>query len=151
MSGARVAVAAAVAAALVLALLWHGGVVRAHANLDSADPAPDSVLEEPPERVVIRFTEPLEPSFSEIRVLDSSGARVDNGDSAVDPANPVVMSVSLPPLADGTYTVGWKNVSTVDGHGVRGSFVFSIGEPGGGKRQSLQSRSPCSGRLPSRL
>ena len=131
MSGARVAVAAAVAAALALALLWHEGVVRAHANLDSADPAPDSVLEEPPDRVVIRFTEPLEPSFSEIRVLDSSGARVDNGDSAVDPDNPVVMSVSLSPLAEGTYTVGWKNVSTVDGHGVRGSFVFSIGEPGG--------------------
>ena len=108
-----------------------GGVVFAHANLASADPAPDSVLEQAPDRVLIRFTEPLEPSFSEIRVLDSSGARVDNGDSAVDPINPVVMSVSLGTMADGTYTVGWKNVSTVDGHRVRGSFVFSVGEPTG--------------------
>jgi copper transport protein len=113
----------------MLALAWHGGVVFAHANLDSADPAPDSVLEEAPTRVVISFTEPLEPSFSEIRVLDSSGARVDNGDSTVDANNPVVMSVSLPPLEDGTYTVGWKNVSTVDGHRVRGSFTFSVGAP----------------------
>ncbi len=119
------------AAVLVLALLWHGNIVHAHANLASADPAPDSVLEAPPDRVVIRFTEPLEPSFSEIRVLDSSGARVDNGDSAIDPVNPVIMSVSLPLLGDGTYTVGWKNVSTVDGHRVRGSFVFSVGEPSG--------------------
>ena len=128
MSGARVG-AAALVAALVLALVWHGDVVRAHAHLASADPAPDSVLEEAPDRVVIRFTEPLEPAFSEIRVLDSSGAGVDNGDSAVDPINPFVMSVSLAPLADGTYTVGWKNVSTVDGHPVRGSFIFSVGAP----------------------
>ena len=126
MSGARVGAAAVVAAAFMLAAAWHGDAAHAHANLDSADPAPDSVLEEAPTRVVIRFTEPLEPSFSEIRVLDSSGARVDNGDSVVDANNPVVMSVSLPPLEDGTYTVGWKNVSTVDGHRVRGSFIFSV-------------------------
>ena len=116
----------------MLISFWHAGGILAHANVDSADPAPDSVLDEAPDRVVIRFTEPLEPSFSEIRVLDSSGARVDNGDSAVDRTNPEVMSVSLRPLADGTYTVGWKNVSTVDGHRVRGSFVFSVGEPSGG-------------------
>ena len=30
---------------------------------------------------------------------------------------------------NGTYTVVWKNVSTVDGHRVRGAFVFSVGEP----------------------
>ena len=115
----------------MLTSFWHGGDVFAHANVDRADPAPGSVLDEAPDRVVIRFTEPLEPSFSEIRVLDSSGARVDNGDSVVDPINPVVMSVSLGDLADGTYTVGWKNVSTVDGHRVRGSFIFSVGEPSG--------------------
>ena len=32
-------------------------------------------------------------------------------------------------LPDGTYTVAWKNVSTIDGHLVRGSFLFSVGEP----------------------
>ena len=129
MSAARIGVTAFVAAVLVFALFSNGDAVHAHANLASADPAPDSVLQEPPDRVVITFTEPLEPAFSEIRVLDSSGARVDHGDSAVDPVNPVVMSVSLHPLGDGTYTVGWKNVSTVDGHRVRGSFIFSVGTP----------------------
>ena len=38
------------------------------------------------------------------------------------------MSVSVEPLDNGTYTVAWKNVSTVDGHRVRGAFVFSVGE-----------------------
>ena len=32
-------------------------------------------------------------------------------------------------VPDGTYTVAWKNVSTVDGHRVRGSFVFAVGQP----------------------
>ena len=32
-------------------------------------------------------------------------------------------------MKNGTYTVAWKNVSTVDGHRVRGAFVFSVGEP----------------------
>ena len=43
--------------------------------------------------------------------------------------------------AKGTYTVGWKNVSTVDGHRVRGSFVFSVGEPSG-EAAAIESDEP---------
>ena len=121
----------------ILALLALAGAMAlayardadAHANLAEADPAPNSVLDEPPERVSIRFTEPLEAALSHIHVLDSSGRRVDLDDSALDPADPTTMSVSLPPLEDGAYTVAWKNVSTVDGHLVRGAFAFSVGQP----------------------
>ena len=60
-------------------------------------------------------------------MFDSRGDRVDRQDSAVDSSDPLLMSVSVEPLADGTYTVAWKNVSTVDGHRVRGAFVFSVG------------------------
>ena len=103
--------------------------VEAHANYAESDPAANSVVEESPERVTVRFTEPLEPALSEIQVFDSRGDRVDRQDSAVDFSDPLLMSVSIEPLADGTYTVAWKNVSTVDGHRVRGAFVFSVGEP----------------------
>ena len=103
--------------------------VSAHANLAESDPAANSVLDSPPERVVIRFTEPLEPALSEIRVLDSQGQQVDLGDSALDPEDPTVMSVSVGTLDNGAYTVAWRNVSTVDGHSVRGAFLFSVGEP----------------------
>ena len=103
------------------------GTVEAHANYAESDPAANSVVEESPERVTVRFTEPLEPALSEIQVFDSRGDRVDRRDSAVDPSDPLVMSVSVESLADGTYTVAWKNVSTVDGHRVRGAFVFSVG------------------------
>ena len=80
--------------------------------------------------ITIWFTEPLEPSFSSIEVLDSEGSRVDNDDSAVDPNDPTVMQVSLQEdLPNGTYTVAWRTLSTVDGHTIRGTFFYSVGEP----------------------
>jgi copper transport protein len=104
-------------------------VVSAHADLERSEPAANSVLERSPEQVVIWFTEPIEAGFSEIQVLNSQGERVDKGDIAIDRNDPKVMSVTLPSLPNGTYTVAWKNLSTVDGHTPRGAFVFSVGEP----------------------
>ena len=123
--------AAALLLALVAAALWLAapGGAAAHANLASADPAPNSELADAPGRVIIWFTEPIEPGLSEIRVLDAAGRQVDRGDSAVDDLNPLAMSVGLGDVPDGTYTVAWSNVSTVDGHRVRGSFVFAAGQP----------------------
>ena len=115
--------------ALLILLALASESAEAHANLVESDPAVNSVLPDSPDRVTIRFTEPLEAALSEIRVLDAQGRRVDSGDSAVDPNDPHLMSVSVEPLENGTYTVAWKNVSTVDGHRVRGAFVFSVGEP----------------------
>ena len=103
--------------------------VSAHANFTSAEPAPNSELEKAPDRIIIWFTEPLEPALSNIQVLDATGQRVDLDNSEVDDLNPLVMSVGLGDVPDGTYTVAWKNVSTVDGHRVRGSFVFAVGQP----------------------
>ena len=115
--------------AVAVWLLPPGREAEAHANLARANPSPNSVLEEPPARAAIWFTEPIEPSLSEVRVLDSRGAQVDDGNVLADRNDPTAISVGLVPLPDGTYTVAWKNVSTVDGHRVRGSFLFSIGQP----------------------
>ena len=103
--------------------------VSAHANPVSSEPAANSELEEAPDRIIIRFTEPIEPTLSNIRVLDASGQRVDLDNSVVDDLNPLVMSVGVGDIPDGTFTVAWTNVSTVDGHRVRGSFVFAVGQP----------------------
>ena len=104
--------------------------VSAHANLVSSEPAANSELEEAPDRIIIRFTEPIEPSLSNIQVLGASGQRVDLDNSVVDDLNPLVMSVGVGDnIPNGTYTVAWTNVSTVDGHRVRGSFVFAVGQP----------------------
>ena len=102
----------------------------AHANLADADPAPNSVLETAPSKITIWFTEPLVPSLSAIEVLDSRGNRVDNDDSTVDPSDTTVMYVTLhDELPNGTYTVAWRSLSTVDGHTIRGTFFYSVGQP----------------------
>ena len=49
-------------------------------------------------------------------------------------------------MPDGTYTVAWKNVSTVDGHRVRGSFVFAVGQPLSGAPVEVRSSSHCCSR-----
>ena len=120
---------AAALLALAISVAPAPGTAEAHANPAESDPVANSVLETAPDQVTIRFTEPLEPALSGIQVLDSRGTRVDRMDSAVDSDDPRTMSVSVEPLDDGTYTVAWRNVSTVDGHRVRGAFVFSVGEP----------------------
>ena len=79
--------------------------------------------------MVIWYSEPIEESFSVVTVLNSAAERVDLDDSARDPSEPSAMSVGLPELPNGTYTVIWKNLSSVDGHKVIGSFVFAVGEP----------------------
>ena len=130
MARARACAFALAALALAAAaLIVSPSAALAHANLAESDPAPNSTLESAPDRVTIVFTEPIEEALSEIRVLDRNGRRADAQDSAVDPENPLSMSAALRDLADGTYTVSWRNVSQVDGHSARGAFAFSVGEP----------------------
>ena len=56
--------------------------VEAHANHINSVPAPNSELDESPDRVIIWFSEPIEESFSVITVLNSAAERVDLDDSA---------------------------------------------------------------------
>ncbi len=76
----RVTLAAALGVLLTVAALQlaQERPTLAHANLALADPAPNSVLEESPKRVVIQFTEPLEPRFSEIRVQNADADMVNS-------------------------------------------------------------------------
>lgn len=117
------------ALACLLALALQSQVAEAHANLIRSEPPANSTLDASPDRITIWFSEPMEAAFSDIQVLNTAGVRVDNEDSAVDANDLTVMSVSLPELPDGTYTVAWRNLSTIDGHSLRGSFIFSVGEP----------------------
>jgi len=102
---------------------------EAHANQINSSPAPNAELESSPSRIIVWYSEPIEESFSVVTVLNSAAERVDLDDSARDPSEPSAMSVGLPPLENGTYTVVWKNLSSVDGHKVIGSFIFAVGEP----------------------
>ena len=117
------------ALAFALTLAVQSQVAEAHANLIRSEPPANSTLDVSPDRITIWFSEPMEAAFSEIQVLNATGARVDNQDSAVDANDLTIMSVNLPELPDGTYTVAWRNLSTIDGHSLRGAFTFSVGVP----------------------
>ena len=69
----------------------------------------------------------LEIGFSEIQVVDATGARVDNGDTHVH-SDPTNAGITLRPnLPQGTYTVAWRMLSAVDGHRTAGTFAFTVG------------------------
>jgi copper resistance protein C len=63
-----------------------------------------------------------------VSVWNADGVRVDGRDVVVSSADPRVLTVGLPDLSPGTYTVTFR-VLSVDGHVVEGSFPFSIAAP----------------------
>jgi copper transport protein len=103
------------------------GSVRAHAELAGAEPAPSASIAQAPDQLRLQFTEPIEPGFSSIQVLDAQGGRRDQGDLIWDPAVPARAAVALAPLEEGVYTVSWRVLSSVDGHVTYGVFAFAVG------------------------
>lgn len=77
--------------------------------------------------VVVYFSESVDIEFSEIKVIDDRGERIDNRDLAYYHED-LALAVSTPPLEDGVYTVSTKVLSKVDGHLVPGVFLFGVGE-----------------------
>ncbi len=114
---------------VLLALLVGAQPALAHANLVRSDPPANSAQKTAPTVVRLWYSEEVEPSFSQVRVLDSRGAQLDNGDSHRAPNDSKEMDVSLPPdLPLGLYTVVWNALSAVDGHATTGSFAFTVGD-----------------------
>ena len=123
----RRALATVIALALVasVAAVLVARVAVAHGVLDRTDPRAGVTVKSAPEQVKLWFTGALEPAYSHARVVDGTGKRVDLGDSALDPANPALLRVSVPPLSSGTYRVVWR-VLSVDSHVTEGQFSFSV-------------------------
>lgn len=116
-------------------------IVQAHPDLDRSEPAANSVSQQPPGKVVLWFAEAVDIKFSGIKVLDATNKEWDNGDLAVYQNDPTALTVSLPTLPDGIYTVAWHNTSAVDGHSLSGSFVFYVGiTPAGAPAITIQNQ-----------
>jgi copper transport protein len=99
----------------------------AHAQLQSSDPSPSSVLSVPPSQVVLHFGEPVEIDFGSIRVLGPHGNRVDLGGTHHPAGDTDAVAIALPPrLHGGTYVVAWRVISA-DSHPVHGAYIFSVG------------------------
>jgi methionine-rich copper-binding protein CopC len=117
-------VALAVVSLVALLLGWVTPV-RSHAYLVRSSPAARAVVARAPERVQLWFNERLEPAYSRLSVWNGQAERVDAGDVQVAAAEPTRLSVSVPPLPAGAYTVKYR-VLSVDGHVVEAEFGFTV-------------------------
>ncbi|HDR9037940.1 TPA: copper homeostasis periplasmic binding protein CopC [Burkholderia contaminans] len=114
---AGLATASAIAFAPVAAL--------AHGKLENAAPASGSTVDVAPDALRLTFNEDLEPTFSSVKVSDASGNAVTKEKAKVDASNPRVMTLGVPKLTSGTYTVLWA-VMTADSHKTKGTYTFKV-------------------------
>lgn len=114
-----------VPAGLAAALALWPAVALAHAVLVKSVPAQRASLVEPPPRIELWFNERLEPAYSKASVTNEAGTQVDLRDVAVSTEDPRRLSLSLPPLEPGRYTVNFR-VLSVDGHVVESRLSFTV-------------------------
>lgn len=114
------------AVAMFIGVLGPATTALAHGELLGSEPAASSVLAESPKQIVLYFDESIEPVFESIRILDSTGNEIFNGDPRRDARDHSIVRTSTPLLADGTYVVVWR-VTSADGHPVQGAFPFYVG------------------------
>lgn len=98
--------------------------VWGHSFVIEEYPAPGSLLEHSPEEVKITFNSGVESDFS-IQVSGEAQKKVavENASRSDDQKT---ISVQLPSLESGHYTVEYYVISSNDGHPVQGSFSFKV-------------------------
>ena len=106
----------------LLFLLAVPGLVLAHAELRTSDPADGSTVEGTPGVIVADFTEALADG-SRLVLRGPDGERVAEG--RIHESNDTRMIIEPPELAAGDYEVRWTAVAD-DGHVERGSYSFTV-------------------------
>jgi copper transport protein len=119
-----IALAAAAASLALPAAAW------AHAALLQTTPVASRIVNTPPRRVLLRYSEAVEPRFAVISVTNAAGDKETAGAPSRSPANADTLVVPLKKLSEGWYLVYWRVIS-VDGHPVRGAFTFAVGPNAG--------------------
>ncbi|MFM0305477.1 copper resistance protein CopC [Paraburkholderia sediminicola] len=109
---------------LLIAGLVFASAVFAHVFPQKQEPGAGATVASPAQ-VRVMFDGPLEPSFSSLTVTDASGKQVNSEKSVVDGHQTAEMTVPLPALVAGHYTVHWVAVAS-DGHRTHGDYVFDV-------------------------
>ncbi|WP_127587428.1 copper resistance CopC/CopD family protein [Paenibacillus koleovorans] len=121
------------AALMGLVLVWlvsaglfgMAGQASAHASLLRAEPEPNTALQAAPERITLTFNERLEAELYYIKVFDELGREAVK-EKATLSQDQKEMSLTLPKLQNGRYTISYHVVSA-DGHPVEGAYVLVFG------------------------
>jgi copper transport protein len=121
-------------ARLILVPRWPSGrgpgrARRGHSELVGADPAPSSVVPTSPSKLVLFFSEAVDPASVRLRLFDSSQKEIPLGPAHLD-ATGQVLTAAVPKLEPDTYTVDFAVVSAVDGHPTASLFAFLVDPTG---------------------
>jgi methionine-rich copper-binding protein CopC len=95
----------------------------AHSEPVSMVPAANSTVSAPAS-VTVHFSEELEPKFSKLTLANAAG-KVVSKDPSVVSADAKVMTLPLPTLVAGVYTVNWVSVA-LDSHRAQGKYKFTV-------------------------
>lgn len=109
----------------VLSVFWSGAA-HAHAGLLESSPADSQVLDQAPDRILLRFNEPVQ--MTSLRLVDPAGGVVQLRSEMGDQLDRV--TAALPELSNGTHVLSWR-LASADGHPLGSSLVFSVGAPSG--------------------
>lgn len=105
--------------ALVMALAAAGA--HAHAHLKMSEPAEGATIKQTPVAVLLTFSEPAR--------ITAASLHKDQGPKFVLKPPPAVaaaqISVAVPQLAPGRYTLNWRVVSA-DNHVMAGALHFTV-------------------------
>lgn len=111
---------------VALATTIPASPAQAHAELIDSTPAPDSVLEQSPDAIVLTFSETVDIVDDSIRLVDPAGEAVDVGPvRRAGGAHTVAVDIDAELV--GSYVVGWHVVSA-DAHPISGAFTFAVGQ-----------------------
>jgi copper resistance protein C len=100
------------------------GAAFAHVFPQHQEPGAGAMVASP-SKVKIVFGGTLEPAFTTMIVTDSTGRQVNAAKAAVDSQERNVVSLALPTLPAGHYTVHWVAVAE-DGHRTQGDYSFGV-------------------------
>ena len=104
-----------------LALVAFGVTANAHAHLQKSSPADNSVITTSPSNLVLNFSE----------AARLTALSIQKGEEPKQHLKPLPttaaqqITVALPPLTPGTYSVSWRLVSD-DGHVMGGALHFTL-------------------------
>ncbi|HWE50806.1 MAG TPA: copper resistance protein CopC [Bryobacteraceae bacterium] len=107
----------------LLALFLAVPPAFAHAHPVDMMPKANSTVAAPA-NILVHFSEEMEPKLSKMTLVDAAGKTVSKQPSVVGDAK--TMTLPLPSLTPGVYTVKWVTVAADDGHRLEGNYKFTV-------------------------
>lgn len=124
---ARIVTVLLLALAGTAALLAQPQAAHAHDTLLSTDPEDGATVDSSPEKITLEYSANILDVSPVVRITDADGEVVQEDAPTID--GPDAVADVDKPLADGTYTVQWRVVSS-DGHPIEGDFSFTVAGSG---------------------